>query len=89
MGADACTLCGKCRRNLADVLADFGALRSHLHLAMHTPEILSRLRDAMVLAACVEEEFIGWCRLARNARPPPRCSASSRPAPWPALGTSA
>ena len=62
MAADACTLCEKPRRSLADVLADFGTLRSLLHLAMHTPEILSRLREAMLLAASVEEELHGWCQ---------------------------
>ena len=62
MGADACIMCvATPRRSLADVLGDFDTLRALLHLALHTPEVLSKLREAMVLAASVEEELHGLC----------------------------
>ena len=62
MAADTCTLCPKPRRGFGEVLEDFGTLRTHLHLALHTPEILSRLREAMVLVSSVESEIHGLCR---------------------------
>lgn len=61
MDAD-CTSCGKPTRLFGDVLDEFATLRFHLHIALHTPELLSKLREAMELVAAVESECHGLCQ---------------------------